>query len=248
MRAINGTTDQCLRHLESVIEKQSDFYNIREQFARIVGVSSQSVYRWAKEKKVPTGEALIRLRYYLEHLGYCVTELESLKPRTRTLGRLFAFRVVTLDEIVDTLEFDGDRQNISDMVIALFRGPRGTTEDRVRSMDQLTVVHEGKLPKLLTTVPKVVTLNPANSTSREEAPVAHRDILPRNISQSAWVVPLAQMIKGMVPLAEMALSDGCTAVDRENVRALAGAENVSRLSNLLTQLCSEATRNVLKSN
>src|SRR5688572_6976116 len=64
-----------------------------------VGASSDTVMRWVSNEQSPGGERLIKLWHYLSAVGMKSFELEDLDAFNRYVGELYAFEVLTMDEV-----------------------------------------------------------------------------------------------------------------------------------------------------
>jgi transcriptional regulator with XRE-family HTH domain len=234
MKPIRGTTEKCFAHLVKTISSGEDFYEKREQLAAALGVVVQTVYTWMSGTHAPIGETLIRLRFYLELLGYDVDELRSLPPAVRGVARLVAFEVASLQEVAAFVGYEpGDGPTT---LLKIFRGVRNTSDEKMRLFASLATERARALEEKRQTTPNILTPGaPVNTDVLQGTAALRKDL----------VEVFAKMVSAMLPLAEEILSDGFTAADRELVRALADGDGVSRLSFALTRLSGESVRNAL---
>lgn len=248
MKLVEGNTERCLAHLAKAIEGR-DFFEKRKTIADFAGVSDDSVHRWFKEGRMPVGEQLVRMRFYLEFLGYKVSELNELDEQVRNAARLFAFGVASLSEIADLLGYVG--KSGTDTLLRIFRGARGTSSEKIEQFESFIELYGAKLNDKKRTVSKVLHVTDGDSHSQRTtdhfgASAAIRSTSHVAGNQTAVVESFAGLITAMLPLAEYVLSDSFTAAQRSRVRELAGGgKGVSRLSNLFTQLSGEAARTAL---
>jgi hypothetical protein len=252
MKGLNGTTAECFSHLQKVMGTGDDFFERRKILAEFIAVEDQTVYRWFKRNELPKGEALVKLQFYLEFLGYHVAELKELDEVVRSVARIYAFGVVSLRELIALVKYSSGRSG-ADSMLRVFRNTQGVSPERLEAFQEFVEVYNPELEKKQRTTKKIVRFGSADTQVAAE-PVARMQRTPSQAAPVAKnVIPpqpaievLAQLITAMIPFAEFAASDGFTPEERELVRNGAGAENVSRLSLLLTKLSGEAARDALK--
>jgi hypothetical protein len=250
MHAISGTTERCIAHLAKAI-KGRDFYEKRKQIAIFADVADSTVHDWFSENRMPVGEPLIRLRFYLEFLGYHVEEVQSMPQTLRDAARLYAFGIASLSEIADLVGYGGEEENAKDTLMRVFRGARNVSPERLRQFGSFVELYGDRFEEKRRAVPKVLSLTDTEAhsqraTEHHGAPTVTRSASHALGNQSAVVESFAGLITAMLPLAEYVLSDSFTAAQRSRVRELAGGgKGVSRLSNLFTQLSGEAARTAL---
>ena len=242
MNSISGNTGKCLAHLARAI-KGRDFYEKRKIIAVFADVKDSTVHGWFSANQMPAGEPLIRLRFYLEFLGYDVEELCALHQTVRDAGRLYAFGIAPLSEVADLVGYSGG--NANDSLVKVFRGARNVPQERLQQFASFVELYEKQLDeKQRNTINVLVGTSDNHRSEKVSVPVRSR---PRTIGEShaALIETLAASVKAMLPLAEYALSNSFTAEERQHVRDLADGNGVSRLSLLLTKLSGEAARSAL---
>ena len=244
MKQIRGTTKQCLAHLAKVI-KGSQFFDKRKMIANFAGVGDFTVHEWFSAGRMPVGEPLIRLRFYLEFLGYEVEELQELSSEVRDAARLCAFRVASLAEIAEFVGYGGTGRSPIDALLEVFRGKRGVSRQKLGQFKSFVELYGAGLEEKERATPHVLRVTSSGVQLPEvmaTRPTSHDEVG----NQSAVAESFAGLITAMLPLAEYVLSDRFTAGQRSRIRELAaGGRGVSRLSNLLTQLSGEAARTAL---
>jgi hypothetical protein len=70
-----------------------------------VGSSTTTVSRWLRGHEQPRGELNLRLRCYLELVGYKVTESEKVLPIAREVCDLIGYGLVTFEEVQQSLDY-----------------------------------------------------------------------------------------------------------------------------------------------
>lgn len=251
MKSFRGTTAQCLTHLANAVAGPN-FNEKRAVIADFTGVGEGTVQRWFTDESFPVGEALIRLRFYLEFLGYHVTELQSLNESIRKAARLFAFGIASITEIANLVGYKGNEKSANNILIYVLRGMQGVQANKIKQFDSFVELHGSQLEEKRRTTSNVLNMSAIHPHSPQAS--EHR-ATPTKIqsvhhevsgNQSAVIESLAGMISAILPLAEYVLSDSFTAGQRACVRERAsGGKGVSRLSHLLTQLSGEAARTAL---
>lgn len=242
-----GTTAECLVHLANATKE--DHFRKRKMLASFVGVGDEAVYHWFKKGALPVGEPLLRLRFYLEFLGYNVEELQTLAPPIRDAARLFAFRVATLPEIAQLVGYPEGRSGI-DTLLKVFRGTQGVTKQRLEQFTSFVELYGEQLSEKKRTTQKIQLNESASGVQSGGAPevvktpqVVHPlrpPVQPRD--RDVIIESLGTSVKALIPLARAVSSDNFTADERARVRELAGGDGVFTLANLLYRLCGERAR------
>lgn len=242
MKLVEGTTERCLAHLAKAIQGR-DFFEKRKMIADFVGVGDEAVHRWFKNGALPVGEQLVRMRFYLEFLGYKVSELDELDVQVRNAARLFAFGIVSLSEIADLLGYV--EKSGTDSLLKIFRGTRGVSSEKIQQIQAFVELYEKQLDGKRRGTVSVLTATSDDRRSEEASIITRPSLRTVGEGHSTLIEALAAAVKAMLPLAEYVLSDSFTANERQRVRELAGGDGVSRLSLLLTKLSGEAARTAL---
>lgn len=236
MKPTRGNTKQCLSHFEKAICVR-DSIKKRKMIADFVGIGGIAVYNWLRQNRLPVGETLIRLRFYLEHQGYEVAELEELPRPIRDAARLFAFRISSLSEIGEIVGYTSSGRNLVDTLLATFCGKQGVSKQKLEQFASFVELYGDRLEEKKQAVPNLV-----HGNTRLYKTTIDQQTSKVTGNQSVVIESFAGFITAMLPIAEYVLSDSFTANQRTQVRELAaGGKGVSRLSNLLTQLSCEAT-------
>ncbi len=66
-------------------------------------ITDSTEARWRLLEKVPSGENLLSVRYFLDICGYSVSELEQARPSVKEVGLCVALRCITLAELAGRL-------------------------------------------------------------------------------------------------------------------------------------------------
>lgn len=109
----------------------------RMPLAKHAMVEDQSIARWIRDQKIPKGETVFRVGFFLESFfGVKIEEMDgSNEYDVKELTRTFGSGVVPMERISEILDF-ADR---TDSVLRLLRGRSGTSEARlglIRSINQ----------------------------------------------------------------------------------------------------------------
>jgi len=241
-----GTTAACVAHLAEATKGDLEK---RKTIVSFVGVTDSTVRRWFRGEMIPVGEPLLRLRFYMEFLGYNVAELQSLNPPVRDAARLFAFRIATLREIAQLVGYSEGRGG-TDTLLAVFRGTQGVSKQRLDEFTSFVEVYGDQLLEKKRSTKKIQLNDGTSRTSAEDDLGAAKQprvvhplrpvVQPRD--RDVIIESLGASVKALIPLARAASSDGFTAEERARVRELAGGDGVFRLANLLFRLCGERAR------
>lgn len=241
-REFKGSTKECFTHL--VKGMGDNLLSSRKLIASFTGVLDSTVARWIKDSVAPKGESLLRLRFYLEFLGYNVEELLELNPLIRNAARLCAFQVETLTTVAHLVGYPEGRNGI-DGLIAVFRGTRSMSEKRLQHLASFVELYSDQLKGKQQATQKVEVM-PHKQITPE---VPKRPLISRMSRQplearEAIIASIAYSVLALIPLAVIISSDTYTAADRKQVRERAGGDGVFKLANLLYRLCGERTRTI----
>ena len=239
-----GDTAKCLE----LFRRDYGSSTGRELLVQFMGVNEATVRRWLSGGK-PHGENLIRIRYLLEAFGYESRELNHLSEAARNLGRAVAFRVVSIDEVVQALDFQSEEPQQS--VFRVLLGKVDTTSLRTSVMEDLVDSKREEVERQI--VAFKMTMSACSSS-----PILNRSSVPGRppkvgspVVKSDAVEMLAHLVCAMLPLAEDIVSDRFSPKDRERLRELAGGDgvfnlstNLNRLRVAMNRLCGERARRI----
>lgn len=232
---LTGTTAECLAHFAAHGNRK-----LLRSF--IPAVDIRTIERWLSGAAKPVGENLIRVRIFLDAIGYRVSELEKLDPPVLDACKIVAFDIASVDDIVGELGYPsaiGARSQTFRVLIGharVLNNRLTRLKSFTESASDLVQEQEKSFSKRFS-VPKKEPALPAQKP-RAPSPMGEN----RN---DAVIAALAAMTRAMLPLAELALSDEFSAEERQKIRDLSGGDGVFRLSNKLNRLCGERARNEL---
>lgn len=246
----SGSTKDCLMHLKHSIENDRKKLKVIASFTKVT--EGRAVSRWLKGTQAG-GMSLVRLRYYLEFLGYNVEELQHMHPTLRDAGRLFAFGVADLNEIVRFVGYS-DGQNGNDSLLLVFKGLGGVSAGKLVQFQAFVDLYKDKLLEKQQATVKVEFLAD-HSSAKVVCDTPDTTMLPtattlRSESQSSTDIhevvtrSLAAQIKAMLPLVQIVSSDAFSPEERAQLRELTGGDGVFRLANQLYRLCGERARSM----
>lgn len=245
MAVIHGSTLKCFRHF---LEADMPDFDKRKTLSEFTGVPTEpTIRRWFKGTATPVGEYLIRLRYFLDTLGYEVAELETLNPMVSKLGRILAYRLKTIDEIADALGYTSS-QRAGQMLVVL-HGVSGLSADKLRKAElfvetmRLTLDQETTRRRALLRVGKKETKELLIQPARSAAQMANGS---GRGEKKLLLRSAARQVTDLTEIADFLLSDSCSVEDRKKLHELAGADSVLKLITRLRRLCSETARRQLK--
>jgi len=246
MKPIRGTLEECFVHLMHLLEKDSEHLRKRKFLADFAGVVVPTLQRWNSGHCTWKGEPEFRLTHYLEFLGYTVKEFESLPDNLRELGRLVAFKVISIEDAASMVGYEGDELTRANSLLRRLRGQRGLSQEKIEQIAAVTELYRSDLEVKCLNTERIVLFTTKRGSTPPEVPVTRSAALVNGstVHRTAIIQSFARSVAALLPLAEDVVSDSFTAEDREEIRRLAEG-GVSRLSRLLTQLSGEAARSAL---
>ncbi|MSU54416.1 MAG: hypothetical protein EXS48_01060 [Candidatus Staskawiczbacteria bacterium] len=98
-----GHWDECLRHYAEDLSSRAPpnpkkAARLRNPMTQFCKVRSANVLRWFKQIVEPTGESILRVMFFLDLVGYRVSELEAMPKYVRHFAELVVFNLLTMDE------------------------------------------------------------------------------------------------------------------------------------------------------
>lgn len=241
----SGTTLECFSDL--MVRIEPDLFEKRRLLARTLGVEDATIRRWMTGSAVPVGMSMISLRYYLEYLGYEVSELAKLPEVINQVARLLAFRVLSLEELANLTGFQG----YTDQVLAVLRGARGLSEDRKSQFHGTVRAYRQELECALREVPKLAVVKQSSVPSATKvlsdssSPKLTAAVLPV-VAASFLTVKANQrreerfksVALNLLDFAQYYANPEVPEEVRDRLRSVVGQENIFDLKNLLSRLCS----------
>lgn len=206
---------------------------------------------WLGESQFPSGIRLSRLQHLLDLLNIGTEELDNISPLARYLGRVFALRLVTREDVEELLGGVSD-QAVLDTILGL-RDPESDDVDKkaIITFEQLVGLYGEQLAEKeaewLAKFAKAGYTPPSvdQSAATTPAPPQVQQVVHLDMPDSSWPefpVYAAQELGRMLPLARYLVSGNCTPAQRSQIRRLLGGEGMFELSTLFNQLCGERSR------
>lgn len=233
------TMKECLRHYVSSLPPRAskNVTETRRPMKEFCGVDIRTVERWMFNGKLPVGEPLVRLRFFLEIMGYKVAELKRMPEELYKLGEMIAYDAISIEAAMTAMGFVNMQS-----IYRLALGKSGTTKDRI------TTIHEMREAcKNAIAAKRAEWNNKLGTNGQQEAPVAEKSH-QLAFGRGSELEVTGYLILAMLPLAEKIVSDDFSADDRRNLREMTGGDAVFRLSNVLEALCGEKARERVLSN
>lgn len=166
-----GSTRECLKQFFL----HSDWNLARPCLARFAQVDQQTVRAWRDEENRPVGMSLLRVRVFLDLLGYQVEEFSNLPDVAKQFGRLVAFDFITLDEARVTLKYV-KRDGVFDV---LLRGG-ALQRERIYKMERFVEDSSDELDSLTQRFKKQIRddlqLGDEQDVQEEQPPTAQLDL------------------------------------------------------------------------
>lgn len=134
---LSGSTESCLADFAQRFPADTAATLLVE----FIGINRSTARAWLRNRRMPGGEELLRLRCFLDSANYRVEELFRLPEVTRQLARLVAFNVLDLDDVRRTLGYS----NLQEIYRVVLRGS-GIMSDKVERLQRLVRDNEDKLP------------------------------------------------------------------------------------------------------
>lgn len=137
MPEFTGSTEECLADFF----RSYDWPLGKKLLAEFTEVGEQTVRCWrltstAPNGNDPLGKQLLKVRVFLDMVGYNVKELDELPDLARRLGKVVAFGILTLDEVREKLDY----RNSNEVYGILLRGT-GLVVHRQHRMQRLVESH-----------------------------------------------------------------------------------------------------------
>ncbi len=241
-----GTQAACLAHYASSTFNEDP----RMGLALFTGTTVHpTVHRWLRGTAVPIGENAIGVRYYLELLGYEISE-NPRDPVLQEIGRMVAYDIATVEDLCKEVGAVTDYGR--NLMLAALLGRAPISDDRLAVLESFALsfrdIIDEKKREIIAQLPhRMSQTKPAEPIAQRPTP---SPILVTTTPSSdklsvSLVTSLAHLVQAAIPLAEIVNSDKCSPEDRKKLRDLAGGNGVFRLANLLNRLCGEKARSQL---
>lgn len=243
-KPFQGMTQECLRQFVAdnrLDSKKPAAFAKRNAICDFFGLNHETGHSWFGNFALPVGERLLRLRFFLETLGYQPSENQGLPRPVKLLGEYIAIWSIRLKEEAAFLV-----GTAPDTLLSVLLGKEGVSERRLQVIADIVSTNQDAAEQFqkkwhekisdLALVRRAITA--ASPTDTETKPA----------NVNAAIESLAHLILAAKPLAEALLSDQYSPEDRKRLRELTGngrSNAVFDLSNLLNRLCGERARNEL---
>ncbi|MFA6536078.1 MAG: hypothetical protein WC250_03805 [Candidatus Paceibacterota bacterium] len=226
MEKISGSVEFCFTELVS--KHPLEIAKIVE----FTGLHPNTVQNWIVTKRMPEGENLVRLRYFLDAHGCEVSELKGISPEVLELGRLVAFKVITFGEAAKVADYPNAHS-----LMRVLLGRSGVYPVRLKKIAEFLALKQAELVQKI----RVFTAGESSSAGEQVVPVFEANI-HTDLSHDLIISALAFQVQAILPLAQLVVSDGFTPEERNKLRELAGATSIFKLANHLNRLCGEKAR------
>lgn len=122
---VGGTTTECL---VDFFGKHPDL-DTRYTLAEFAGVQESTVRRWQVGGNMPKGSPLLKVRVFLDLIGYKVKEFSELPELARQFAQLIAFGLISEEAARELLDY----KNLQDVYRVLLKG-EGLMPQRVHRL------------------------------------------------------------------------------------------------------------------
>ena len=236
----SGTTKECLYHYAENFLPPKGARNSSEAkvpMAKFIGVNPETIVSWTSDRNKPLGGPLLKLRFFLEAVGYDVIELRNLRGQVNyLLAEMLAYGNLTIQEAQEQLGLGKP-----DSVFRIAHGNSNTSSERaakIRKMheDREAVMQAAKsqlLKDLGVPGEEQIVSSTTTKVEREQEEVDDKSM-----------AILAHLVLAITPLLEKAVTN-TTKEQRNKLRKLTGDSGMFRLSKASSRLCSEKAREVI---
>ncbi len=252
VKVFTGTTQECLEHFSQgnrFNTPEREACKLRNAVSEFFGINHQTGYGWFSQFRLPTGENLLRLRFFLSLLGYEVVERNVVPKILREFSDMVCLRTLSFEEAAYLIGGTAVPAVLLDVSFGRY-GVSGEREEKITELVELykkeaTVKLEEWKTKIESfglanfSAIKIVPAQTPESSKEDSKPVLAR-------LNGEVVKTLAHLILAIKPWAELLLSEEFSPEQRQQLRELTatnGRSNaVFEVSNALNRLCSERAR------
>ena len=135
----SGTTSECMKHLF----ENHEWELVRPCLASFSQVDGQTVRHWYKEENAPVGPSLLKVRVFLDLLGYRVEEFYTLPDVTKDFSRLIVFGHISFQDARKTLNYVDDK-GLFDIVLRA----KSAQRDRIYRLERFVENSSNELDRL----------------------------------------------------------------------------------------------------
>lgn len=255
---MSESTDFCLKDYLRTLTWDIKNIGERHSIAHFCGVGTDTVRSWYNGTTTPKGIHLMKVRYFLESIGYEISEFKNLNKHIYNLGKLIAYNKLDLEQISRRVGMPG-----SDELLRVLHGYRSLSIGRTSLVkmicgeygDILVNLNKNKPPQIIKPKETEIKIEPIEKV--EEILIATSKTEASNKYDS--VVKMLQGVDGLVsllmPKFEALLGEETKPEERQKFRELATRQLVFDLANrffnftkMLNALCSEKAREISEKN
>jgi len=225
----------------------------RSEICEFVGVSPATIRRWMTANSVEGVEGInaIKLRIFLELVGYNVAELASIRSTVKTFAEILAFGIVTTEEACLYIYGDFELRTLNRTYDLFFGRSQKAMPETMAKIESFVQNHRSevavqrrlwqeKLQKNVqleeSSTPRVIAEKSAHGVQALALPVGTPGA--KDVVKSTFIA----LARSLVEITEYIASDAFTAEERKTLRAAAGEQVVFRLSTATARLCNETSR------
>lgn len=219
-----GSLDECFRHFIVNHPHRDD----RLAFGKLVGAKDIAVRRWWGSHHFPTGLRQLRVRYVLEWYGYMVLDRLVGNAIASQFAKSVAYGILTQKDAMGLLDIQAGQ---------LRRVLTGRTGTSVAATDMMRTYVEESTQVLADFEARIFGERPTRPTVMIKQAAA-------GLTKPDTLATGAHLIKALLPVVQIILSDDFSPEDREELRIMAGKYSVFNLKNALVRLCGERARRV----
>ncbi len=243
MKGMKGTTAECLAHYAQTLPPPAskNVKQARQHLVDFCGVGMPAVSEWVLGRRLPVGDPLVKLRFFLELMGYEVAELKRLNRAAYQLAEMIAFGL----SIQEAVAITGLAKTQS--VHALALGKTGTMKDRETRIDREWNTRKEAIESKRNEWRERLGVSTEQAEPVSKKPQPHVQTVSTS-THGSDLETLGHLILAMIPLAERVVSDDFSPAERRRLREMTFDTGVFRLSNALEALCGETAREQVLSN
>ncbi len=242
----------CLAHYAKTVLPPPNSKGANEAkmpMARFCGVSTPTIQRWVVGG-APEGLPLLKLLFFLDGIGYKVSELLDISRQSKSnykLAEMLAYDVMNLEEAQKFLDYAN-----SQSVYQVAFGKSGMGDLRIEVVDaeykhisdvidakkkEFGFIVEDPRSKKVESVPS----SPEPSTTKSTPTVKDEN---SSTCGSIELTSIAYMILAITPILER-FSNQSTKEERQDLRKLLGSGTMNDLSKFSSRLCSEKAHEIV---
>ncbi len=245
-KTLPQTTSACLADFILLLSEYNRGYinYVRAaDFMDLVQVVPSTLRRWRVDSSIPSGANLVTLRYFLEHVGYTVSELEGLDDQVRKGIELIALRIFCPDALAATI---GQSARYTLQVLSAVRKPSPEfAESFVREHERHSELIAKRRQNFIEKVQqyKVDSARHSDNGYKRSSLIVAPAIVPKEIDEhdqlDTLAKSLAHLLQAVTLLGTQLLRDKKALHARQKVRTLCTAETMAEAARIVSALCCE---------